>query len=1012
MPNEPEGTRRPAVESVDPESIEGVFVAALGKSSAEERALFLEQACHGDPERRRRVEALLRAYDDAGSFLENPAVTLEPPAEGISLGFLTPTDKPGLLGTLGPYEVLEVIGRGGMGIVLRALDPKLNRVVAVKALAPELAANPNARRRFLREARAVAAISHPHIVTIHAVDEDSLPYLVMECIVGQSLREKLDKSGALRLAEILRIGRQIAEGLAAAHRQGIIHRDIKPANILLENGVERVKITDFGLARAVDDATITKTGEVSGTPQYMSPEQAKGEKVDQRSDLFSLGAVLYAMCTGRSPFRADNIAAVIRRVCDDTPRPVSDVNPEIPEWLDQIVGCLLEKEPDHRFQSAEEVAAALEGELANLQHPQHTTTEQRHLPRPAKRPRVHSLTSPDDGESVPVPVIVRKLSQALTTAAMMNCLMILAGIVIWAAFPTILDRRAAAVLPCFIPSIIFLSGIAIWLTKHMIRFEYGQEARIKGIIGASLNLFLGPSWLLGIPAALTALRVLTRSETVEAYRAGHAGEDMDQFRVAADRPGLVPRGTVLGAAATFLTSVWLASDGGHNLSAVNVLEAWCPALVVTLPLLLFARRLYPGRILPMAGATFATFTLITFLVVLADNARMSGEMMTVLFLGALMLGIPVLILALSTSPSDGSNRPWRERFHAALRQPWKLLAWIVILILVGVPCLLGVLYLAVGASREVGGRGSQLPVDPTTTTFAGSIQEYNGAADVGASPSPEADYTDMEDPFDSYEAGTSMGALFSSSFGRPRSQGRNGLTSAVIVDLMDEGLSVVFHVAGRATAHPNVNDGSMGSMDMEYSAMMPPSNVTVLPEGETKPIRTVSKSGMYRIRPGTYEVRVMDNWIGWNVGETQQPKWYSHQECTIRAGKIERLTVQRSPPVLAKMGGDWSDDSLYSFRWNGQNHSLTRPQAEIVDRLFKAWADGKPDVAEAELLSLLIKAPSETDSEETDSPEEKESQADASLTSLFNDGRHPAWAALIVEGEAPDTYRLHQLKSD
>ena len=299
-----------AAGSVDPQSVEGLFLAALAMPDVDQRRVFLDEACP-DAEQRRRVEALLHAYHDAGSFLEAPAAGREgvphgvdePLPDEVPLDFLHPSDQPGCLGTLGPYQIIDVIGRGGMGIVLRALDTKLNRIVAVKVLAPDLAANPNARRRFLREAQAAAAVSHPHVVTIHAVDEDKLPYLVMECVVGQSLQEKLDRAGALRLTEILRIGRQVAEGLAAAHEQGLIHRDIKPANILLENGVERVKITDFGLARAADDVAITRTGEVSGTPQYMSPEQARGEHVDQRSDLFSLGCVLYAMCTGRPPFR-------------------------------------------------------------------------------------------------------------------------------------------------------------------------------------------------------------------------------------------------------------------------------------------------------------------------------------------------------------------------------------------------------------------------------------------------------------------------------------------------------------------------------------------------------------------------------------------------------------------------------------------------------------------------------------------------------------------------------------
>ncbi|MEW4526313.1 serine/threonine-protein kinase [Maioricimonas sp. JC845] len=360
-----------AVESVDPQSVEGVFVAALTKSP-EERAAFLDEICGDDSERRMRVEALLAAYEDAGSFLEKPASNLQGrfgPTSTTSLDFLEPSDTAGSLGRIGQYEVLDLIGRGGMGMVLRAADPKLNRVVAVKVLAPELAVNPNARRRFLREAQAAAAISHPHVVTIHAVDDNNPPYLVMECIVGQSLQDRLNDEGALPLTEILRIGKQVSEGLAAAHAEGLIHRDIKPSNILLENGVQRVKITDFGLARAVDDATITRTGEVSGTPQYMSPEQARGERLDHRSDMFSLGCVLYAMCTGRSPFRSSSLAEAVKRVTDDAPRPIAEINPDLPPWLVQIVEQLLEKDPAARPQSAEQLADLLGRHLAEIQRP-------------------------------------------------------------------------------------------------------------------------------------------------------------------------------------------------------------------------------------------------------------------------------------------------------------------------------------------------------------------------------------------------------------------------------------------------------------------------------------------------------------------------------------------------------------------------------------------------------------------------------------------------------------------
>jgi formylglycine-generating enzyme required for sulfatase activity/serine/threonine protein kinase/Tol biopolymer transport system component len=303
--------------------------------------------------------------------------------EDVPLDFLAPSDRSDALGRLGHYEILEVLGQGGMGLVLRALDAKLNRVVAIKTLAPLLAANATARRRFLREARAAAAITHPHVVMIHAVDDEhETVFLVMECVEGKTLREKIEQEGALKLVEILRIGSQVAQGLAAAHEQGLIHRDVKPANILLENGIERVKITDFGLARAVDDFSITKTGEVAGTPEFMSPEQAQGERIDHRSDLFSLGSVLYMMCTGRGPFRADSSLAIVRRVCDDVPRPIREVNSEIPDWLVEIIDRLLEKDPENRLQSAREVAELLGSHLACLQNATDTPP-----PRPLpKRP--------------------------------------------------------------------------------------------------------------------------------------------------------------------------------------------------------------------------------------------------------------------------------------------------------------------------------------------------------------------------------------------------------------------------------------------------------------------------------------------------------------------------------------------------------------------------------------------------------------------------------------------------
>ena len=208
------------------------------------------------------------------------------------------------------------------------------------------------------------------MIGIYGVDEtNGLPFLVMEYVVGRSLAQRLDSEGPLPLADILRIGSQIARGLAAAHAQGLVHRDIKPANILLENGVERVKITDFGLAHAVDDVRTTQPGTVIGTPEYMSPEQARGERVDHRSDLFSLGCVLYAMCAGRPPFRADSTMAILRRICEDTPKPLTEINADIPDWLADVIDKLIAKDASERFQSAAEVAELLGQYLAHVQQP-------------------------------------------------------------------------------------------------------------------------------------------------------------------------------------------------------------------------------------------------------------------------------------------------------------------------------------------------------------------------------------------------------------------------------------------------------------------------------------------------------------------------------------------------------------------------------------------------------------------------------------------------------------------
>lgn len=270
------------------------------------------------------------------------------------VSMLDPTDDPNSIGRLGGYEMVGVVGSGAMGVVLKAVDQALGRVVALKVMNPTLAACGTARYRFAREARAAAGVLHPNVIAIHGVSTDrELPYLVMPYIAGTSLQQRMDRQGPLELAEILRIGSQIAAGLDAAHQSGLIHRDIKPSNIMLDEGVETALITDFGLARTIDDATMTRTGAIAGTPEYMSPEQARGDAVDPASDVFSLASLLYALCCGNRPFRAKTSFGVLRKITDQEPTPIRELNPEIPNWLCKLIERMHAKSPNERPTSAE-----------------------------------------------------------------------------------------------------------------------------------------------------------------------------------------------------------------------------------------------------------------------------------------------------------------------------------------------------------------------------------------------------------------------------------------------------------------------------------------------------------------------------------------------------------------------------------------------------------------------------------------------------------------------------------
>ncbi len=288
--------------------------------------------------------------------------------EQDDLSFLSPPQQPGEIGRLGPYIIVKILGKGGMGMVFKCLDPKLHRPVALKVMLPNIAKDDSARQRFLREARATAQIKNDHVITIYEVDDDNgVPYLAMEFLEGEPLDQWMRPGRIPQAPEIIRIGREIAKGLAAAHDRGMIHRDIKPGNIWLEAPNNRVKILDFGLARTVaEDLHLTKTGLIVGTPAYMAPEQAGGEQLDHRCDLFSLGCVLYRLCVGELPFTGTSTIAILKALAMQEPRPIREVNPAIPQALADVVSRLLAKKPNDRPATAHVVVDMMDSIERNL----------------------------------------------------------------------------------------------------------------------------------------------------------------------------------------------------------------------------------------------------------------------------------------------------------------------------------------------------------------------------------------------------------------------------------------------------------------------------------------------------------------------------------------------------------------------------------------------------------------------------------------------------------------------
>jgi serine/threonine protein kinase len=371
----------------DSDLIEAWLAGELPDDQAAELEQYVEE--HGIPDPEEAIETdLLR---NAAKLTQMPAEVdalveavkthhahdMPAPSKNAWREILAPSENPEILGTLGNYEVLEIIATGGMGILLKARDPELNRLAALKVLSPELATNATARERFLREARAAAALEHENILPIYGIHAEAIPWFSMRYVAGGSLQDALDSDLKFDISRLKSIARQTASALLAAHNAGIIHRDIKPGNILLDEDAEKIWVCDFGIARTIDNPALTYAGSVAGTPQYMSPEQADGRALDGRSDLFSLGTVLYRCATGKHAFEGNTSASVLKNIATTEPVTVTQINTRLPAWFERLLANLLAKDPRDRSPSAGDVISSIDREYSP--RPRHTARRRKRI---------------------------------------------------------------------------------------------------------------------------------------------------------------------------------------------------------------------------------------------------------------------------------------------------------------------------------------------------------------------------------------------------------------------------------------------------------------------------------------------------------------------------------------------------------------------------------------------------------------------------------------------------------